>query len=109
MRVESQEIPKGLDRNDGAGDCILFWDYVLEKHFQRVPCTSAQFGEEPSIIEEVSSEDLGYAENEMTVRYGLEDFFAEPFRAAKSPASHAPLRVGMGKAKPMAGRRFTTS
>ena len=71
--------PEGLDGNDGAGDCILLRDNVLEKRFQRVPCTSAQLGEESSVIEEVSPEDLGYAENEMTVRYGLEHFFTEPF------------------------------
>ena len=79
MRVESQEIPKGLDSNDGARDCILLWDNGLKKHFQRVPCTSAQFGEESSIIEEVSPEDLWYAKNEMTVWYSLEHFFTEPF------------------------------
>jgi len=79
VRIESQEIPKGLDGNDGAGGCILLWNNGLEKHFQRVPCTSAQFGEESSVIEEVSPWDLGYAENEMTVRYGLEHFFTEPF------------------------------
>jgi hypothetical protein len=42
-------------------------------------CTTAQFGEESSIIGEVSPEDLGYAKNEMTVCYGLEDFFTDPF------------------------------
>ena len=77
--VESQEIPKGLDGNDGAGECILLRDNGLEKDFQRVPCTSAQLREESPIIEEVSPEDLGYAENEMTVRYGLEQFFTKPF------------------------------
>ncbi len=86
VRVESQEIPKGLDGNDGAGDCILLRHNGLEKHFQRVPCTSAQFGEQLSVIEKISAKDLGYAENEMTVRYGLEDFFAEPF-----PELHHPL------------------
>ena len=95
MRVESQEIPEGLDGNDGAGDClpvrctqtgILLRHNGLEKHFQRVPCTSAQLGEESSVIEDVSPEDLGYAENEMTVRYGLEHFFTEPF-----PELHHPL------------------
>jgi hypothetical protein len=37
VRVETQEIPKALDGNDGAGDCILLRDNGLEKHFQRVP------------------------------------------------------------------------
>jgi hypothetical protein len=85
VRVESQEIPKGLDSNDCAGDCILLWDDGFEIHFQRVPCTKTQFGEQSSIIEEVSSEDLWYAKNEMTVRYSLEDFFTEPFAEFDHP------------------------
>jgi hypothetical protein len=51
----------------------------IAKCFQRVPRASAQLREESSVIEEISPEDLGYAENEMTVRYGLEHFFTEPF------------------------------
>ena len=78
VRVETQEIPKGLDGNDGAGDCIFLRDNSLEKRFQRLPCTSAQLGEESSVIEEVSPEDLGYAENEMTVRYGPKDLLTKP-------------------------------
>ena len=87
VRVESQEIPNGLDGNDGAGDCILLRDNGLEKDFQGVPCTSAQFGEESSVIEEVSPEDLGYAKSEMTVRYGLKHFFTEPFPEFHHPFS----------------------
>jgi len=60
VRVESQEIPRGLDGNDGAGDRILLRDNGLEKNFQRVPCAAAQFGEESSIIDEVSPGDFGY-------------------------------------------------
>ena len=91
MRVETQEIPKGLNGYDGAGDWIFLRDDGLEKHFQRVPCASAQLREESSVIEEVSPEDLGYAENEMTVRYGLEDLFAEPF-----PEFHHPFLMTGG-------------
>jgi hypothetical protein len=91
VRVESQEIPKALDGNDGAGDRHLLWDDGLEKHFQRLPCTSTQFGKESSVIEEVSPEDLWYAENEMPVRYGLEDFFTEPF-----PEFHHPFLMTRG-------------
>lgn len=79
VRVETQKIPEGLHGNDRAGDCVLIRHNGLEKHFQRVPHTSAQLGEESSVIEEVSPWDLEYAENEMTVRYGLEHFFTEPF------------------------------
>ena len=78
VRVETQEIPKGLDGNDGTGDCISLRDNGLEKCFQRLPCASAQLGEESSVIEEASPEDLGYAENEMTVRYGPKDLFTKP-------------------------------
>jgi hypothetical protein len=79
VRVVSQEIPKGLDGNDGAGDCILLWDNSLEKDFQGVPCTSAQLREESAIIEEVSPEDFWHAKSVMAVRYGLKHFFTEPF------------------------------
>ena len=85
VRIKTQEIPKGLDGNNGAGDGILLRDNGLEKDFQRVPCTSAQFGEESSIIEEIFPEDFWYAEDEMTVRYGLEDFFTEPFPEFNHP------------------------
>jgi len=35
-------------------------------------------GKQLSIIEEISAEDFGYAEYKMSVRNGLEDFFAKP-------------------------------
>ena len=83
--VESQGIPKGLDGNDGARDCILLLDNGLEKRFQRFPCTSAQFGEESSIIEEVSPEDFGYAEDEVPMGNDLENLLAEPFTELHYP------------------------
>jgi len=36
-------------------------------------------GKQLSIIKEISPEDLWYAENEVTVRNGLEHFFTDPF------------------------------
>ena len=36
-------------------------------------------------IEEVSPEDLGYAEDEMAVRNGLKDFFTQPFAKFDHP------------------------
>ena len=79
MGVESREIPKGLDGDDGAGECILLRNNGLEKRFRRVPCTSAEIGEQLSVIEKISAKDLEYTENEMTVRYSLEHVFTEPF------------------------------
>ena len=83
MRIEAKEITKGLDGNDSAGDCILLRDNGSEKHFQRGPCTSAQMGKQLSVIKEVFSENFGYAEDEMSMRNGLEDFFAKPLQAVK--------------------------
>jgi len=37
-----------------VNDCILLRDNGLEKDFQTVPCTSAQFGQESPVIEEGS-------------------------------------------------------
>jgi hypothetical protein len=91
VRVETQEIPEGLDSNDGAGDCVFLRDNSLEKRFQRQPCASAQFGEESSVIEEVSPEDLGYAENKMTVRYGPKDLLTKPL-----PEFHHPFLMTRG-------------
>jgi hypothetical protein len=60
VRVESQEIPEGLDGDDGAWECILLRDNSLEKHFQRLPCTSAEIGEQLSVIEKISAKGLRY-------------------------------------------------
>ena len=94
VRIESQKIAERLNGNDGARNCLLFpakdgifdWHGFLEKRLQCFPAASTQFEEKSSIIEEVSSEELWNAKNKMTVRYGLEDFFTEPF-----PEFHRPL------------------
>ena len=51
----------------------------LKKDFQGLPPATAQVGEEFSVIEEILAEYLGYAENEMAVRHGLQYLFAKPF------------------------------
>ena len=86
VRIESQKIAERLNGNDGARNCLLFRHGFLEKRLQCFPAASTQFEEKSSIIEEVSSEELWNAKNKMTVRYGLEDFFTEPF-----PEFHRPL------------------
>ncbi len=79
MRVVSQKITKGLDGNNGSGNRTLLGDNGLEKHFQYIPGTPAEFGEQFSVIEKVSSAYFWYAEDEMAVGNGFEDFLAEPF------------------------------
>ena len=77
--VEIEEIPEGLDGNDGSGDCTSHRDHGLKKHFQRVSSATAQPGEEFSIIEKVSPEDLWYAEGEVAMGNRLQDLSTEPF------------------------------
>jgi hypothetical protein len=77
--IESQGIAKGLNGNDGAGERVFSRDDCLKKHFERIPGTAAEFGEEFSIIEKVSPEDLRDTEDEVAVGHGLEDLLTEPF------------------------------
>ena len=85
MRIIAKEITKGLDGNDSARDCILLRDNGLEKQFQRGPRTSAQFREESSVIEVIPPQDFGYAEDEMSVRDGLEDILTKPLTKFNDP------------------------
>jgi len=56
--------------------------------FQGFPAATAEIGEQLSVIEEIAAQDFGYAEDEMSVRNGFEDFLAKPF-----PEFHHPLLV----------------
>jgi hypothetical protein len=57
----------------------------LHEHINQV-FSDLAFGKELSVIEEIPSQDFGYAENEMTVGNSLEYFFTQPF-----PKFHYPL------------------
>ena len=46
MRIESKEIAKALDSNDGAGDGISFRNRMLEKNLQGFPGAAAEGGNE---------------------------------------------------------------
>jgi hypothetical protein len=76
--VEVEEIPEGLDSDDGPGNCLVSWTEAKERHLQGIPCTAAQFGEDFSIIEEVAPENLWDAEGEVAVGDGLEDLLTKP-------------------------------
>jgi len=77
--VESEEVAKGLDGNDGARDVFLFRHCLLDKNLKGFPRATAQIGKKLSIIQEVTAEYLRDAENKMTVRHLFEDIHAEPF------------------------------
>jgi hypothetical protein len=60
--VESEEVAKGLDGDDGAGDGIPFWNRRPKKEFQGFPGASAQIGKQNPVIEEIPAQDLRDAE-----------------------------------------------
>ncbi len=51
----------------------------------RIPPATTQVGHKTSVVQEIPPEDFGYAENEMSVRNGLEDFFAKPLAEFHHP------------------------
>ncbi|MBN2438495.1 MAG: hypothetical protein JXL20_07820 [Deltaproteobacteria bacterium] len=79
LRIVSQEIAEGLHDDDGAGDGIVFRNCTLEKDLQGCPDATTQIGKKFPVEEEVTAEDFGNAEYEMTVRNLLEEIRAEPF------------------------------
>ncbi len=51
----------------------------------RRPTAATQVGEKIAVIEEISAEDFGYAQDEMPVRNCLDHFLAEPFTEFNDP------------------------
>ena len=78
MRVQAEEIAEGLHGDNGAGDGIVLRNRILEKSLQGFPGAAAEIGKKLPVIEEIPTEDLRDAEDEMTVRGLLEDIHAEP-------------------------------
>ena len=56
--IESQEVAKGLDGNDGAGDGIPLRHRLLKKELQEFPGAAAQSGKKIPVIEEVPAQDF---------------------------------------------------
>jgi hypothetical protein len=44
-----------------------------------LPPATAKVGNKTGLIEKIPPENLGYAEDEMAMEDGLDDFFTEPF------------------------------
>ena len=85
MRVQAEEIAEGLDSDDGAGDGIVFRNCILEKSLQGFPGAAAEIGKKLPIIQKVTAEDFGDAEDEMPVRDLFQDIHAEPFSEFHHP------------------------
>ena len=63
--IMSDEVAKRLHGGDGAGDGVIFGNHLLEKDLQGFPCAAAEIGKKLPVVEEISTEDLRDAENEM--------------------------------------------
>ncbi len=74
----SKKITEGLYSDNRPGNSVLFRHGFLEDFFQGFPAATAEIGEQLSVIEEIAAQDFGYAEDEMAVRYGFEDFRTKP-------------------------------
>jgi hypothetical protein len=77
--MPSQKIAKRMHCHNGPRNGPLFRYGFPEEFLQALPSTAAEIGEQLPIIEEIAAQDFGYAEDEMPVRNGLEDFFTQPF------------------------------
>jgi hypothetical protein len=89
--IESQEVTKGLDGDDGAGDGILLRHRLPKKELQRFPGAATEIGKKVPIIEKIPAQDLRDAEDEMPVGNLLEHVRIEPF-----PEFHHPLLMAGG-------------
>jgi hypothetical protein len=64
---------------------IIFRDGFLEEFLQDFPTATAEVRKQLSIIEEIPTEDFGYAEDKVPVGYGLEDFLIKPLAKFHHP------------------------
>ena len=76
MGVKPQKIPKRLDRNHRSRHPIPLWDRLLGKHPQTFASTTTQFRKKRTIIKKITPEDLGDAEDKVT----MGDLFEAPAR-----------------------------
>ena len=65
MGIMSDEIAKRLHSNNGAGDGVVLRDRLLDENLQGVPGAAAQIGQEFSIIQEVTAQNLRDTEDKM--------------------------------------------
>jgi hypothetical protein len=89
--IESEEVAKGLDGDDGAGDGIPLRPRLLKKELQRFPSAASQVGKKIPVIEKIRLQDFREAEDEMPVGNLLEHVGTEPF-----PEFHHPLLMAGG-------------
>jgi len=89
--IESEQVAKGLDGDDDAGDEIPLRHRLLKKELQGFPGAATQIGKKIPVIEKIPAQDLRDAEDEMPVGNLLENFGTDPF-----PEFQHPLLMGGG-------------
>jgi hypothetical protein len=89
--IESEEVAKGLDGDDGAGDGILLRHSLLKKELQGFPGAATQIGKKIPVIEKIPAQDFRDAEDDMSVGNLPEHVGTEPL-----PEFHHPLLMAGG-------------
>jgi hypothetical protein len=78
VRIESQKITECLDGNHRTWCGISPRSRTFQIHLESLPGATAQLGKQSSVIKEVPTEDLGDAEDKMSMGHRLDHFLAEP-------------------------------
>lgn len=65
--VKPEKVAEGLNGDDDTGDRILFGNDLLHEDLQGFPGTTTQVMEKMAIIEEIPTQDLRDAQDEMPV------------------------------------------
>jgi len=85
VRMPSQEIAKRMYDNDGPWNRVLLRNHFPEKFLQDLPGKAGGFRKQFSVVKEIPTEDLRYAEDKMPVGYGLEDLLTKPLAKFHHP------------------------
>jgi len=65
--IESEEIAKGLDGDDGTADGIPLRHRLPKKELQGFPGAATQIGKKIPVIEKIPAQDLRDTEDDMSV------------------------------------------
>jgi hypothetical protein len=98
--IESEKIAEGLHGDGGSRQRRIFRYGLLHENLQGFPGASTESGKKLSVIKKIPAKDFGEAEDEMPVRYFLEDIHAEPLAEFHHPL----LMAGGAEVAALAGK-----
>jgi hypothetical protein len=99
MRMESQKIPKRFDGDDRPRNRTPLQNGLPQKHPQAFPDTATQFRKKRTIIKKITPEDLGDAEDKITMGDLFQNLSAHPF----AKLDHSLLVTGRAEVSALAG------